>query len=382
MANILATQFRLLALLAAALLATGCAITPGFNVSTGSNQLGSTERIDGQTKVRLLKRGATDRFRGVRIVTLNAQSLATLDDAGPRASKADSLAPVRLNAHLDYVVGPGDVLSVVVWGHPELTNPAGEGADPALLGRLVAADGTMFYPYVGTFRAAGLRLTELRDYLTSGLRSYIRDPQVDVRVSEYRSKRVHVSGEVNSPGVVALGDTSKGVVDAVGERGGLSAEASRRHVVLTRDGRSYELDTSPGSTSANPELQPGDRIHVPHRSTERVFLLGELVQNGAIPFPSGRFTLIDALAQGEGVDQDRGKEGVLVFRRPDRSDGLATIYRLDLSDAVGFLIAGEFELRASDVVYVGTHAFARYNSIINQLLPTVSTVFLIDRLTE
>ena len=60
---------------------------------------------------------------------------------------------------------------------------------------------------------------------------------------------------------------------------------------------------------------------------------------------------------------------------------MASLYRLDMSSAVGMLVAGEFELQRRDVVYVGASAFSKYNSIINQLLPTISAVFQVDRLT-
>src|SRR3546814_11978435 len=57
-------------------------------------------------------------------------------------------------APAEYRIGPGDVLQIVVWDHMELTNPFGAVTrDPVSAGQLVAADGTVFFPYAGRSEA-------------------------------------------------------------------------------------------------------------------------------------------------------------------------------------------------------------------------------------
>ena len=75
-----------------------------------------------------------------------------------------------------YRVGPQDILNITVWDHPELTIPAGEFRSAEAAGHLVAEDGTIFYPFVGKVKVAGLTLAEIRDLLTEGLSVQIRDP--------------------------------------------------------------------------------------------------------------------------------------------------------------------------------------------------------------
>ena len=58
----------------------------------------------------------------------------------------------------------------------------------------------------------------------------------------------------------------------------------------------------------------------------------------------------------------------------------ALVFGLDLSRADGILLAERFELQPRDVVYVSSTDFARYNRVVNQILPTVSTLFQLDRL--
>lgn len=356
---------RLLAPMAVMLLG-GCTILPGLQVSPGASP------SDGQYKV----------------VTLTPQVLGAL------AAEAVTTEPLVLPARApiqdagEYLIGPGDVLSVTVWDHPELTNPAGEYRDAESSGRLVAADGTIFFPFVGVFKVADQTAREVRDLLASRLTRVIQSPQVDVRVVAFRSKRIQVTGEVQQPGTVALDDTDKGVLEALNERGGLSANASRRNALLVRDGKTHRIDLvrllSGGRPGSNPLLMPGDIIHVPDSGSDRVFVLGEVRSSAPVTMMQGGLTLTEALTTVGGLERlNADDSGVLVFRRAqETTDKVATIFTLNMGRPEGVLLAGEFALAPRDVVYVKSTDFSKYNSIIGQLLPTISAIFQIDRLTS
>lgn len=373
-----------------ACLASACTILPGQNIGPSGRSGISAERVEQVSpgvEVLHLENQAGP-IRSVRVVTVSGQTLAA-EIVGQtwRANTAlESLATFDAAASAsEYRVGPGDILSIIVWDHPELTNPTGEFRDPASGGRLIASDGTMFYPYVGTFKVDGMTLAEIRDHLSSSLSRVISKPQIDVRVAAFRSKRVQVSGEVRQPGLVALDDTPKGIVEALNERGGLLETASRREVVLRRGDQRYELDlaslTSGSQAGLNPLLEPGDQIHVPDRSEDQVFVLGRVTREGPVPLEQRRTTLTQIISSAQGIDRLAGNDsGVLVFRRPRGDVAQATVYRLDLSSSMGLLMANEFQMQPRDVVFVSPTSFSQYNSVINQLLPTVTTVYQLDRL--
>lgn len=289
-----------------------------------------------------------------------------------------------------YQVGAGDILSITVFDHPELSASSllsGGGGTTAPLagvtqavGFLVNADGTVAYPYIGAVKVAGKTTAQIQAQITDGLRKLYRNPQVDVRVGSFRSKRIEVGGEVLAPGIVTLDDLPKTILDAVNERGGLKASSSHRRILLTRNGTTYELSPSQSlqrNTGVFSLAQPGDFIYIPAATADQVFVLGEVARSAPIVMQNDRVSLTEALTTSGGLDRLTSKgSGVMVFRRAEQSGKLhPVIYTLDLSRPEGLLLAGEFTLQPSDVVYVEATDFAKYNSIIAQLLPTVATLF-------
>jgi polysaccharide biosynthesis/export protein len=124
-----------------------------------------------------------------------------------------------------YAVGPGDVLQIVVWDHPELA--AALGAQPATAARqsdapagfVVDQDGTLQFPYVGRLHVAGLRPEEIQTQLAHALGNTFREPQVTVRVASFRAKQVYIEGEIHTPGSQAVNDVPMTVYDAISRAG-------------------------------------------------------------------------------------------------------------------------------------------------------------------
>ena len=304
-----------------------------------------------------------------------------------RASSEEFIAADPSAPPPAYLIGPGDVLQVVVWDHIELTNPfGGVSRDPVSGGQLVATDGTIFFPYAGVLSVGGKTVQEVRAELTVKLASVVMKPQVDVRVVAYRSGRVQVTGEVKNPGVVTMDDTAKGVLEAINERGGLNPTASRRTALLIRAGKRYEIDIagllSGERPTTNPALRPGDVVHVPDTGSDQVFVLGEVARQGALVIGQQQMSLTEALTKSGGLERLAANDsGVLIFRKPVLASDPAQIFAFDLSAPTGMLLAGEFNLSSRDVIYVKTTKFSQYNRVINQFLPTITTIYQLDRLT-
>jgi polysaccharide biosynthesis/export protein len=311
------------------------------------------------------------------LYVINAETVARLA-ADARAmterGKVADLLPAKANAY-KYLLGPQDVLRIIVWNHPELTNPTGTANE--LSGRVVNSDGTFFFPFVGTVQAAGKTVQEVREVLTRGLGTVLKSPQVDVSVLQYRSQRVFVSGEVRNPGAVSITDVPVNVADAIAQTGGLGPEADLSQVTVLRGKNAFTVDLYSlyyqGDVSRNIPLQHGDIVNVPERRFNKVFLLGEVFRPASLVMPRGRLSLTEALSDVGGVNPLTANAGQIYVLRGSATER-AQIFHLNADSPDALVLADRFELRPRDVVYIDSAKVVRWARVVNNILPTIDTL--------
>lgn len=315
-------------------------------------------------------------------IPINATVLSHLNTATP-INASPNVELQQALADYEYRIGPSDILTIIVWEHPELTIPAGSFRTAAEGGNEVKADGTIFYPYAGNITVVGLTTNEVKTLLVNSLSSVIKKPQIDVRVASFNSQRVYVSGSVMQPGIVPISSTPLTLVDAIERLGGLTDTAAWGTVTLTRNGVASNISLrslyEDGRWAENLLLQNGDLIHVPRNDAEKIFVLGEVNRPQSLRMSRNGTSLAEALAEANGINENRADgRGVYVLRNTGitkDADGLpvyqATIYNLNAASAVGFMLADKFPLEARDIVYVSPAPITRWNRFLSQLLPSI-----------
>jgi polysaccharide export outer membrane protein len=258
--------------------------------------------------------------------------------------------------------------------------PAGPQQQLNAAGRPVQADGMLFYPYIGKVQAAGLTPDALREEITRRLARFIEAPQVDVSILTHASQRVRVTGAIRQPAVLPLTLVPLTLADAISQAGIDPAQADLSGIRLTRAGQTFTLDLEPRSTRTAPPtqvyLQADDHIHVPYLERKEVFVLGEVVQPGAIPFKTARLPLSQAIGRARGITQATANaDAVYVIRgAPDLQGAPSQVFQLHARSPSAFALASQFELRPGDVVFVGAAGVTRWSRFVNQLLPFTSII--------
>lgn len=144
-----------------------------------------------------------------------------------------------------YKVAPSDVLNITVWEHPEFNIlPVPNGSSAVMTGSqgaagqagyLVNSKGRIYFPLVGYVSVKDHTVDSIRADISDRLKKYIPDPQVNVRVVDYRGRKIYVIGEVKKPGVVPLNDQVLTVADALALTGGIDQNVGDpKHIYIIR----------------------------------------------------------------------------------------------------------------------------------------------------
>jgi protein involved in polysaccharide export with SLBB domain len=164
--------------------------------------------------------------------------------------------PMDLPAGPDYVLGPGDGLSIDIWG-----------GVARRLQRVVDPSGRLALPEVGTVEVSGRTLGDVQRIVQAALRTQFHEVEADVSLSRIRSVRVYVVGEVENPGPYDVSSLST-PLNALYAAGGPTSRGSLRRLRLYRgkdlvqEVDAYDLLIH-GVHQDLARIQSGDTIQVP-----------------------------------------------------------------------------------------------------------------------
>ena len=224
-----------------------------------------------------------------------------------------------------YVLGPDDQIVIHAIDVPEISDK------PFLIG----TNGNVTLPLIGRVQAGGLTVEQLELELNARLARYVKDPQVSVTVTEFRSQPVSVFGAVTKPGVIQLRGR-KALYEVLSDAGG-PRETAGATITITRRRENGDLPlpgAKPDATgqfsiaelnvqgvlagrnpAVNIEIKPNDVISVSEADSNMVYVVGDVEHGGGFTL-GGRqsVSVLMALSLAGGLGRTAKPEKARIIR--------------------------------------------------------------------
>jgi len=257
----------------------------------------------------------------------------------------------------DYLIRAGDKVDIKVYREEELSGVF-----------VVDPYGKINYPLLGELILENVSVEEVRKYLTNSLgRAYVKNPQVQVKLLESRSKSVSFLGRVVSPGDHILSPNTT-LVNLISKVGGFASDADQEHIRLIRtqpDGSKSFVTANIGKIIKGEEedvlLSPGDVIFVDPVSqaskteeylNEVITILGQVARPGNYPSRQNP-TLVRLVGNAGGFTPVASKNRIKILRN---ENGNKKVFYVNFNQIIDGAV-DSVELGAGDIVQVPESMF-------------------------
>lgn len=260
------------------------------------------------------------------------------------------------------IIQPGDLLTLRIWDSSEnslLTST--EQKMVQLQDVRVAANGTIFMPYVGNVNILGLTPELAREELQVELEAIVPSAQLQLNMVEGRNNSVDLVSGVAQPGTYPMPNRNYSVMGLISAGGGISSNLNNPQIRLVRGRSIYgtSVDALLNDPAKDTLLRGGDRVFV--EEDERYFLsFGATGTEDLHIFSKDEVSAMDAMSIAGGFqDSKADPQGLLILREYDDAavaPGVRgprqtrVVFTLDLTSADGLFSARNFQINPGDLV--------------------------------
>ena len=270
----------------------------------------------------------------------------------------EELALIEEMVNPPYLIGPGDGVKVDIFGRPEVSGQ-----------HVVGPDGKITMPLMGVVAILDLTREQAQTEIDRRMRTYFARPFVTVSVTDYASNTITVLGRVERAGALKFPQPPT-LVDVLASSGAMpildkQATLTRVAIIRGRD-RIMWVDAKAllnGDLRYNIRLKKNDVVFIPDSSDTSVYVLGQVPRPGSYRL-TPRMSVLDALAQAGGPNNDAAPEQIALYRA-----GTQELVMIPLANIIDPSRAQNYALEDGDVIYVPSSGLADFGYFMRQISP-------------
>ncbi len=315
----------------------------------------------------------------------------TASERSEKLGRLLSSQATQVGGSADYLLGPGDEVDIAIFAleSPDQTSH---------LPRTISREGAIALPWVGELKVAGSSVRQC-EQIVSGAYSnrFIKNPQVTVQITQYRSVAVLMTGAVKNPGIYYLTDNKTTLLEMLAKSGGLSDDASDELILLRGEKTTFVTnfataangeaidpqlatgllakgrDIIPinlkslidnGDVALNLEVTSGDVISVRPMAQQYIYVLGYVGRPGAFEMRSQQIDALKAVALAGGLGPTARAENSFLIRETPTGEQIIPIDLTKIAQGVRPPVMME----TGDTLVVGSGFFARLSEFVRPSL--------------
>jgi len=230
-----------------------------------------------------------------------------------------SLVSIGSGYAQEYLVGNGDVLKITVYDNDDLKTVV-----------RVSGEGSIVVPLLGKIQIRNLTIPQISEKMAHLFADgYLKNPQVNVFIEEYRAQKVVILGQVNRPGLYELrGPTT--FLELISKAGGLTTDVGDKVIIKRKPVKPQQRDQTvitlnltnlieKGDISQNILIIDGDNIYL--NKAGYFYVTGEVKKPNAYKYRE-ETTVIKAIAMAGGFSGKASKNKVKIYREVNNKKGI------------------------------------------------------------
>ena len=340
-------------------LLNNCTILPGINKSPNkknpNKKLSTSEYSINDVKVNIIK---INKLSNEEISKYNKNQFNDLENKIKNYSEV-------YDYNYEYILGVSDAISIDLTDTDDL-----DGVYK------IDQQGMVDLPFIGKIRLDELTLNEAQNLLLQIIKSFYKNPDLQVGIEEFNSNKVYIVGAVRNQTTISLNEQPLSLIEAaIKANFSPIAEADGKLFgtsgLLRREGKVYKINLT--NTFKNKDekenfyLKRNDVIFV-DKNSNSIHVFGEISKPGTY-YPDMNYSLTE-LISSVGINQlTSNAKKIYIIREKFESFLEIDVFQLDIRNPVNLIAGQKFIVKKGDIIFIPPSEITKWNRTISLLLP-------------
>jgi len=262
------------------------------------------------------------------------------------------------NYKYEYVLGPADIININLTDSDDIDDTY-----------KIDENGMIDLPFAGKIKISDLSISEAHNILSSVIKEYYKNPDLQITIQEFNSSKVYIVGAVKNQVTINLNQEPINLIEAA-----ITAEfnkVSGTKGFLRRDNRVYKINLENAYKSIDDKenfyLKKNDVIFIDTNS-DAIHVFGEVNKPG-VYYPNMDYSLTELISTS-GLNQlTANAKNVYVIRENYNKFLKIDVFILDISNPINLIAGRKFKLQPKDIVFIPPTRIVKWNRVISLLLP-------------